>query len=172
MDPAVAVTLRTSLALCFAVAALHKLRDVAAFRATLGEYRLLPAVAVPAVARAVPVAEAGVAAALVALGAPGLVAGAALLLVYAGAVGVNLARGRRRLDCGCAGPAARRPIGEWLVVRNVAVAAAALAAAAPVAARPLVWLDALTVAGGTLVAAAGWTALDLLHAAPPRRRPA
>jgi hypothetical protein len=44
------------------------------------------------------------------------------------------------------------------------VAAVALAGCLPVAARPLVWVDALTVAGATAVAAACWAALDGLHA--------
>jgi len=43
MDPAADVTLRTAFALLFAVAASHKVRDPARFRATLADYRLLPA---------------------------------------------------------------------------------------------------------------------------------
>ena len=42
---------------------------------------------------------------------PHAAAAAALLLaLYAGAIGVNLARGRRDIDCGCGGPASRQPI--------------------------------------------------------------
>jgi len=169
LDPAVDLTLRAALALLFGVAAAHKARDLARFRATLGEYRLLPEAVVPIAALALPAAEAAVACALAVPGlrVPGLAGAAALLALYAAAVGVNLVRGRRDLDCGCAGPAIRRPIGEWLVVRNVVVAGAALVACAPVAARPLVWVDALTVAGATVVATACWTALDRLHAHAP-----
>ncbi len=92
-----------------------------------------------------------------------------MLLVYAAAVGVNLRRGRRHIDCGCAGPAARRPISGWLVARNVVLAAAALAGLAPVAPRGLVWVDAFTVVAATTALAACWTAADqLLALARPR----
>ena len=47
MDPVIDATLRTALALLFFVAAGHKLRDLGRFRATLTEYRLLPAGLVP-----------------------------------------------------------------------------------------------------------------------------
>lgn len=170
MDVAVDLTLRTALALLFAVAAGHKLGDLRRFRATLDAYRLLPASLLSMVASGLPGVEAGVACALVVprLRAAALLASAALLLVYAAAIGVNLARGRRDIDCGCAGPGVRRPIGEWLVARNVAVAAVALVACVPVASRPLTWVDAITVAGGVAVAAAAWSALGRLHALAPR----
>jgi len=169
MDPAVDLALRAALALLFGVAALHKVRDAGRFRATLADYRLLPAAAVPLAAPMLPAAEAAVAGMLAAPGLrrAGLAGAAALLVLYAVAVGVNLARGRRHLDCGCAGPAVRRPIGEGLVVRNAVVAAVALAARVPVAPRPLVWVDALTVAGGVATAAACWAALDRLRAHAP-----
>lgn len=167
MDPAADVTVRAALALLFLVAAAHKLGDAGRFAATLVEYRLLPARSVPLVARLVPAAEVAVAVALGGRRAAGLLAAAGMLLLYAGAIGINLARGRRHIDCGCAGPATRRPISGWLVARNLALAAAALAGLAPVAARQLVWVDALTVAGGTAVLAALWAALDRLLADAP-----
>ena len=85
----------------------------------------------------------------------------------AAAIGVNLARGRRHIDCGCAGPHARRPIGPGLVVRNTVLAAVALAALAPVYDRPLVWVDALTVSGAVLALAALYVAADRLMAYGP-----
>jgi hypothetical protein len=167
MDPAIDLVLRTALGLLFAVSAGHKVQDLARFRATLGEYRLLPVGVVAPAALLVVAAEGGLVAALAVARGPGLAGAAALLLVYAAAVGVNLARGRRHIDCGCAGPAARRPIGGWLVARNAVVAAAALAALGPAGTRPLVWVDGLTVAGGVAVLAAVWTALDRLSAQAP-----
>ena len=79
-----------------------------------------------------------------------LVAAAALLAAYGAAIGVNLARGRRHIDCGCVGPAARRPIGGWLVARNGVLAAPSRSPGSRAGrrARPLVWVDALTVVGG------------------------
>ena len=165
MDPAIDLTIRAALALLFAAAAAHKLRDMAAFRGTFADYRLLP----DAAAWAVPAAEAAVALLLVApaTSAVGKAGAVALLVAYAAAIGVNLARGRRHIDCGCAGPHARRPIGPGLVVRNTVLAAAALAALAPVYDRPLVWVDALTVSGAVMALAALYVAADRLMAYGP-----
>ena len=97
----------------------------------------------------------------------GLAGAAALLALYAAAIAVNLARGRRHLDCGCAGPALRRPISGWLVVRNLVLVAIALADLAPLSTRPLVWVDALTVVAATAALAACWMAADRLLATAP-----
>src|SRR5437870_248556 len=162
MDPVIDFTLRTGLALLFFVAASHKLRDLGRFRATLAEYRLLPAGLTPLAAILVVAVEVAAAGALLAPGArpAGLLAAAALLVLYGAAIAINLARGRRDLDCGCAGPAVRRPISGALVARNAALAALALAGLVPVRPRALLWVDALTVAGATAALAAFYAALD------------
>jgi hypothetical protein len=154
LDPALACVLRAALAVVLAGAAVHKLRDPAAFRAALAAYRLLPAPAVTPAAALLVAAELAAAGAL--LGAlrhePLRVAalgGAALLGLYGAAIAVNLRRGRRHIDCGCAGPGARRPIHEALVARNAVLAALALGAALPAGGRALGALDALTVPAGT-----------------------
>lgn len=166
LDPALGAALRAGLALLLGTAALHKGRDPAAFRAALAAYGVLPAAAVPAGAALVLAAEAAAAVALLAgvLGAGGpalLAAGpllAALLLgLYGAAIGWNLTRGRRELDCGCLGPAARQPLSGWLVGRNALLVAAALACLLPLAARTLVWLDAVSVVGATALAVLVWT---------------
>lgn len=169
MDPVIDATLRTALALLFAMAAGHKLRDLAHFRATLAEYRLLPGPLVPLAAVLVVATELGVAGALMmpAIRTPGALAAALLLALYGGAIAINLVRGRHHIDCGCGGPAVRRPIGGWLVVRNGALAAAALTLVAPVHGRPLVWVDGLTIAGATGVFAACHASLDRLLAHAP-----
>ena len=169
MDPVLDFVLRATLALLFATAAWHKLRAPRAFAATLAEYRLLPAPLAPVAAALVVAAELAIVIALMVARRAGLAGAAALLLVYAAAVAINLLRGRRHIDCGCAGPAARRPISGWLVARNVALAAVALAGLAPVASRGLVWVDAFTVVAATTALAACWTAADrLLALARPR----
>jgi hypothetical protein len=167
MDPAVDIALRTGLALLLLVAAGHKLRDLPYFRATLADYRLVPARWVGVAAMVVVGVEVATAAALVLLRATGALAAAALLTVYAAAIGVNLARGRRHIDCGCAGPAVRRPLSGWLVARNGALVAVALAGLAPVRVRPLVWVDGITVAGTTLLLAVVYAAVDGLIANVP-----
>jgi hypothetical protein len=169
IDPVIDVVARAAFALLFLVAAIHKLRDPARFAAMLGEYRVLPARLVRLGAVVVVGAELVAAMALAAPGwrHAGLVAAAVLLLVYAAAIGVNLLRGRRDIDCGCAGPAARRPIGAGLVVRNLVLAVLALLALAPVGARPLVWVDGVTVLGATAGLAALYAALDRMLADAP-----
>jgi hypothetical protein len=160
---------RAGLALLFASAAAHKLRDRRRFRETLAEYRLLPAAAVSIVAGLLIAVEAGIAMSLVTIGGrlAGLTGAAAVLVVYAGGIGINLARGRRDLDCGCAGPAVRRPISGWLVGRNLVLAALALAATAPVSPRALVWADGLTIVAATAALVALYAACDGLVAQLP-----
>ena len=167
MDPVVDATVRAGLALLFLAAAAHKLRDPARFRATVADYRLLPDVLVPLGAAFLIVAEPVVVAALAGARWWGLAGAAALLALYAAAIGVNLVRGRRHLDCGCAGPALRRPISGWLVVRNLALVTVALADLAPAQVRSLVWIDGLTVVAATAALAACWAATDRLVALAP-----
>lgn len=150
LDPAVALALRAALALLFAAAAVHKLRDFSSFRAAFAAYDLVPASAAGVAARATVALEIALSIALIAGSRPAPFGAAALLTVYALAIGVNLARGRRDLDCGCAGPASRSRISEGLVARNLILAGLALAASLPATARPFVWLDAFTVAAAVL----------------------
>src|SRR5712664_1011140 len=112
MDPVIDVTLRTALALLFFVAAGHKLRDLDRFRATLAEYRLLPAGLVPLAAALVVAVEVPAAGALLVPGAraAGLVSAAALLVLYGAAIAINLARGAGARRAGTRAPA-RAPLG-------------------------------------------------------------
>src|SRR5262249_26793938 len=102
MDPVVDIALRPSLALLFPAAALDKVRDLRRFRATVAAYRLVPVALADPLAVAVVGVEVAVATALVFPHArdAGLAGAACLLVLYAGAVGVNVARGRRDLECG------------------------------------------------------------------------
>ena len=168
MDPTIDLIIRAALGLLFVVAAWHKLRDPRRFAATLGEYRLVPARFAPAAAACVILVELGAVVALLLWPRGGATAAAALLAVYGFAIAVNLARGRRHIDCGCGGPAARREISAWMVARNAVVAIAALAAAVlPVGTRELIWLDACTIVAATAMLAACWTATDHLVAQAP-----
>jgi len=146
-DPVVAFTLRASLSVLFAAAARHKLRDLAGFRATLHDYRILPAALVAPASGALAGLEVGLAIGLlVPASAPwAATLASAVLGIYTGAIGWNLARGRRHVACGCFGPAADQPLRAGLLVRNGVLWAAALAAARTPAARPLGALDAFTV---------------------------
>lgn len=162
IDPAIGTLLSGAFALLFASAALHKVRDLPLFTEIVRAYRILPGAA--ALAWVVAALECAVAATLLvpAVRPAGALAGAGLLLLYALAMGVNLARGRRELDCGCGGPSERRPIAPWMVGRNAALAAALGSIALPWSARPLQPVDFLTVAAGTAVAALLYMSADRL----------
>lgn len=164
LDPALSLVLALALALLFATAAVHKLRDWAYFRASLENYRVLPgALVAPAGA----IAVAAELAAVVTLPFPGTraagaIVGAALLAAYALAIAVNLKRGRTRIDCGCFGAARRERIAPWMVLRNVVLAVAALGAAVPIASRPLVAIDVLTIGGAVAATAILYLAFGTL----------
>lgn len=165
IDPALDLALRAALSLLLLTAAAHKLRDLGSFRATLAEYRLLPASAVRVGAAAVAGVEVALAVGLHVARREALVGTAALLAVYAGAIAVNLARGRRDLDCGCGGP--RRTISGMLVARNLLLAAIAVAGLLPPSPRPVTWLDAITIAAVTAFAAAIYATVDRMIADAP-----
>jgi len=167
MDPVIDATVRAALALLLLAAAAHKIRDPARFQATVADYRLLPPPLVTIGAAILVLSEFAVPVALVVARAWGLASAATLLGLYAAAIAVNLGRGRRHLDCGCTGPALRRPISGWLVLRNLLLVAIALADLAPVAMRPLVWIDRLTIVSATAAFAACWMATDRLLATAP-----
>jgi uncharacterized membrane protein YphA (DoxX/SURF4 family) len=149
-DPALLWALRLALAGIWALAARHKLADLQAFRGAVVGYRLLPEASAGVFATGVCVAEIALVLGLLtpASAGPAALVSALLLALYAGAMAVNLARGRRDLDCGCAGPGFRRPIGEGLLIRNGALIAVSLLAALPPTGRSLNGLDVFTVAVG------------------------
>ena len=142
-------------------AAWHKLLDRIAFRETLRNYRILPDAAVGPAAAIVPPAEL---AACVLLALPGthelgaLVA-AMLLAGYAIAIGLNLARGRTDIECGCSWGGGAQPISAWLIGRNAILIAVASVAATDWSARTLGIID------GLVVLAAATFALLIYHAA-------
>ena len=139
LDPTLHLTLRAALSLLFLWSASHKLRDAAGFQGVLANYRLLPDRWIASTVAVLVAAELCVAGGLwlPGLGADAACATAGLLALYAGAIAINLIRGRRDIDCGCAGVAAHQPLSAALVVRNGVFAAAALASALPVAPRSL-----------------------------------
>jgi len=164
MDPAIAALIVACIALLFAGAALHKLRDLRRFDEIFTAYGLFPWAARCRLSRAVPLLEALVAGGLL-LDAARLMAagvGVLLLLAYAGAIAVNLLRGRRELACGCGGPDDRRPIAAWMVGRNILCAALLLPVMLPWSARPLVPTDLVTILGGTAACAVAYLCLDRL----------
>lgn len=126
------------------VAAWRKWRDLGAFEAVIGDYRLLPASLLRPTAVVVPVVEGALA--LAWLAAPWwpdvatfvAVATTALLLGYGGAIAANLRRGRSWIDCGCGGG---EQLSWALVARNAVLALFALGALVVVDASGPGWAD-------------------------------
>jgi Methylamine utilisation protein MauE len=170
VDPVVGYVCRGVLALVFLSAAAHKLRAPREFLATLRGYGIVPAGLAPAVAVLLVGTEAGVGAGLLAPATHGAAALAAtlLLVVYGASIAFNLLRGRRDIDCGCTGPAARQPLSAWLVLRNVCLAALGIAALLPGSGRPLGALDGFTIAAAVAVLYVQYLASNLLLAYQPR----
>jgi hypothetical protein len=153
IDPAINGIAQATLALIFLSSALEKAKDLSWFADVLRQYRLVPESSVWPVAFGIPSIELVAAAGL--LYAPVQVIAATvligLLLAFSLAVGINLARGRRHIDCGCWGPGAQRSeLSGWLVVRNLGLAAVASLLLVPLAAREMLWVDFLTVGLATV----------------------
>jgi hypothetical protein len=104
---------------------------------------LFPDALIPALAILIPSLELIVAlAAFMPLTAPYAMGTAGgLLAAYGLAMGVNLARGRNDIDCGCFGPAKRQTLNGWLVARNIVLLPAALVGAATLNPRTFELLD-------------------------------
>ncbi len=175
LDPVVLIVGRLALAALLLQAALHKLRDVRAFRAALANYALLPTAAVDAATAVVVALELTLGVALLAGGGatlPGATGAALLLSLYTGAIALNLRRGRRHIDCGCTGPTRRQQLSGYLVLRNLTIAASAvtlgaLAGTAPRQPRAVTWPDAGTIGAALITLALLYTAAETLAANAP-----
>lgn len=159
IDPVIQLSVRLIVVAVFGLAVLHKWRDPRVFRALLDDYRLVPESLTGFAAAGLILAETLVVVG-VALGVPiAYWSAVALLALYTVAISVNLIRGRRDIDCGCAGPAARQNLSGWLVLRNGGLIALASVLLWPVGSRTLLWLDGVSV----LATAAGF--LVIYHTA-------
>jgi hypothetical protein len=164
LDPTFGYLICIGIALLFATAGWHKLRSLEAFIEVFVAYRVLPEGWGRRVAWLIPGLELAIAAALPweITRRSALTAAMGLLIAYAAGVGLNLARGRRELDCGCGTIGSRRSIAGWMVWRNLALALLAAMAALPWASRPLNGSDTLTIVGGLAAIAALYVAIDQL----------
>lgn len=154
-----------SLAVLFAIGGAQKWRSLGNFERTLQAYELFPAALVRPVAIGVAALEWLVAAGLLVSASRrgASLIGAGLLAAYALAIGVNLRRGRRQIDCGCAGFGRRREISGSLVWRNVGLGAVLLAVGwLPWKSRDPGWIDIATIAAGVCVAVLLYLSFDRL----------
>ncbi len=173
VDPAISWAIALSVAALFAAAAAHKLRDWTRFREVVRNYQLLPQHLVPLAAATAIAMELGTALLilLVATRPIGALLAAALLIAYAMAMGINLARGRVNLDCGCLGVGRRQAVRWWMVTRNIVIATFALIAGQPMLVREITVLDAITVVCAAVSLAFLYAAHNVLGAlAVPRAR--
>lgn len=161
IDPALSLSARLVLVLLLGAGVVHKARDLAGFALTIGQYRLLPQRGSGLFALAFTAAEALVVLSLLLNVAHAGWFAFVLLAIYTLAIAINLARGRRDIDCGCAGPAVRQTLDGSLIARNLALMGVALLAGLPTVERALTALDY------TVVLAAA-TALALLYASANR----
>ena len=158
IDPLFTLAVQWALGLLLLGAAWHKLRGWQVFPAIVSDYRLLPGFLVrPAAMLLVPL-EALLGSTWLLAPYQLLLSGltAALLGLYAAAIGINLLRGRRRIDCGCyfgLSHAADAGLSWWLVLRNGALAALAFLPALPQSGRELGVLDGFGLAAALLLAA-------------------
>ena len=124
-NPPVFWAARILIFLVFAQAVVGKAQNRAEFMGVVANYRLVPQWAAPCVAWGVLGAE------LLLLGllawpatvASGAALAGVLLLIFATAMAINLARGRRDIDCGCFQSDLRQHLSRVLVLRNFLLAA-------------------------------------------------
>lgn len=146
---ALQVAVRVTVALILLTSAWGQARRAAEFVDVVRNYRLLPERLTIPLAMLLPVAEALAGGALLAnpFCQQGAVLAGALFLLFALAMGVNLARGRRAIDCGCDLAGRGQPLAWRLVARNLGLTALLAFTLAP--ARPVelaVWAAAAAAA--------------------------
>lgn len=111
----------------FGLAVSHKLRNYPRFRASVAAYEMVPEAFVAWFAALIVAVEALTVLLLLTHEGRGMLLGFALLGTYTMAMGLNLARGRSEIDCGCGD--LPTPLSRWLLLRNVVLMGLALAAA-------------------------------------------
>lgn len=163
IDPAVALACRLLGALVFGTAAAGKIAHRHELAGVVANYRLVPDALAPAAAWMVVGLEILVALSLAGglHSEAGALLAIALLCVFALAMGINLARGRREIDCGCFQSGLRQRLSVGLIGRNLVLSAALspLLAATAMPAGALQWIDGV---GGGLAAYALYRAFDQL----------
>ena len=160
-DPIIGATAILLLVAVLGGASWHKFLDRIAFRETLRDYQVLPEASVGPAATIVPAVELAACVLLVLPGTRAIGASIAAMLLagYALAIGLNLARGRTDIDCGCSWGGGTQPISTWLIGRNALLIAIAAVAATPWSARTLGLID------GLVILAAASFAFLIYHAA-------
>jgi uncharacterized membrane protein YphA (DoxX/SURF4 family) len=150
----VATALQVGIGALLAIAGIGKVTTWHEFKGTLDAYRLLPSTLVRPAAAAIIAAEIITGFALVTGWEAGFFAlvACAMFACFGVAMALNLARGRRFIDCGCF-RGVRQPL-EWrLVVRNAVLALAAFGSSNSSMATddPQRWIQAVPAAATLVV---------------------
>lgn len=130
----------------------QKRQEQAYLSAIIKRYEIVPSTWAAPLAQGLPWLEMGLGVALLVplLQPSALVATFILFGSYTAAIAINVYRGRREIDCGCAGPHHVQPISMGLVVRNslllLSLGAALAIAPASLNLQLGVWLLAFTIA--------------------------
>ena len=147
VDPAIALAGRLLGALVFATAVAGKIQHRHELAGVVANYRLLPDGLAAAAAWMIVGLECLVVLALVSGVGLAVAAGLAIALLvgFALAMGINLARGRREIDCGCFQSGLRQRLSAAMVLRNLVLASllTPLLTAATGHATALQWVDGL-----------------------------
>jgi hypothetical protein len=157
IDPLLSKAIAFGFATLFILAAWHKLSALSQFEAILRNYRLLPAFASPILTGLIPVIELMLGLGWISGLLPSItaLASASLLATYALAMGVNLARGRVYIDCGCGFGVStdeEQALSWSLVARNILLIGLAGFTLVPVAERDLGIADHVVVIASLLTA--------------------
>ena len=147
VDPAIRDLCAFALALIFGASGAMKVRDLEIFESSLANYRLAPSWMEKPLAYIFPILECAGAMGLLIASRRAAAASMllAMLATFTGAIAVNLARGRRNIDCGCFGPMLRQELSGWLLWRNLFLMFVAAAVMLPANARALQSLDMVTI---------------------------
>lgn len=150
IDPLIVRAIGLGFAALFLMSSWHKLAIPEQFRESVRNYRLLPDLLIAPVSMALPVIELMLGVAWLSAVSPYITAyaSAALLAFYACSMGINLARGRVHIGCGCgmSTTAAEQPLSAGLLTRNVVLVFAALLTTLPSSDRIIGGMDYLTLA--------------------------
>ena len=160
LDPLVFRLISMLFALLLITAAVNKLGNRQQFQGIVANYQLLPVGLTGLASVLIPLTEIVLGLGWVLAWRIDLIATAtvSLLAVYALAMGLNLARGRTYIDCGCgmqAGKAGSSASSEqqlslWLVLRNIVLILMAAVAATGVGQRSIVLVDYFSIIVATL----------------------
>ena len=172
LDPALLATAQLVLFGVFGGALLHKLRDRRRFVGVLRDYRVVPAALVSLAAMVAIAFEVFVVTGVAfdATRGPAGFVGAALLTLYSAAIGINLARGRSEIDCGCSWGAAGQPISGALIGRNALLVLVASSLLAEPTGRALALGDGLAATAAAVGLLVCYRTFETLLAQAPLAR--